>query len=171
MVLVEGNLQFDFDAAHAARRFDDESHGLSHCMKAIDFVVETKRRLLFIEIKDPQDPNAQKKNREEFLVKLRSETLIQDSLVPKCRDSFIYEYCFNRVEKPITYLVLVALDSLSEADLLNQTDSLKRQLPVNGPPSTPWPQPFVQACIIMNLETWKKHFPEFPIQRTTKRTP
>ena len=54
-VLREGDLQITINDAIEARKFDDEaSHGLSHCMKAVDFVVELPDRYLFIEVKDPK---------------------------------------------------------------------------------------------------------------------
>ena len=42
----------------------------------------------------------------------------------------------GQVNKPIHYLVLIAIDSLTEADLLTRTDELKRILPVEGPQYT-----------------------------------
>ena len=50
---TEDDLQVTFNNVVHARRFDDSSHGLSHCMKVVDFVVELHDRYLFIEFKDP----------------------------------------------------------------------------------------------------------------------
>ena len=47
-VLTEGKLQLTISNAVAARKFDDASHKLSHCMKAVDFVVELSDHYLFI---------------------------------------------------------------------------------------------------------------------------
>lgn len=39
-VYVEGNLLFDFSSAVRSTKFDEEgAHGLTHCMKAVDFLV------------------------------------------------------------------------------------------------------------------------------------
>jgi hypothetical protein len=52
MILQEGTLQFDFAGAVDAYKFDEQDptmatfHGLSHCMKAVDFVVEYVMGLL-----------------------------------------------------------------------------------------------------------------------------
>ena len=54
--LDEEDLQMEVKGATDARKFDDASHGLSHCMKAVDFIVERPDRYLFIEFKDPQNP-------------------------------------------------------------------------------------------------------------------
>ena len=57
MKLIEKDLEFDFTQALSVKKFDDDkSHGLSHCMKAVDFIVETEKATLFIEVKDPQNP-------------------------------------------------------------------------------------------------------------------
>jgi len=53
MILQEGTLQFDIDGAIEAFKFDEQDralatyHGLSHCMKAVDFVVEYNDHYLF----------------------------------------------------------------------------------------------------------------------------
>ena len=60
--LTEGSLQITFvtfpcDAN--VRKFDSpEFHGLTHCMKAVAFIVENDDRMLFIEFKDPDHPRA-----------------------------------------------------------------------------------------------------------------
>jgi len=52
--LTEGDLQLTINGAIGARKFDDDSsHKLSHCMKAVDFIVEYPDFYLFIELKDP----------------------------------------------------------------------------------------------------------------------
>ena len=54
------------------RKFDDRDHGLSHCMKAVDFIVEDHDQVLFIEFKDPDHPHATPDGREAFLKELLS---------------------------------------------------------------------------------------------------
>ena len=71
-VLTEGNLQIAVNNAVNARKFDDQTHGMSHCMKAVDFVFELADRYLFIEFKDPQHPQASGSNRDEFVRQLRA---------------------------------------------------------------------------------------------------
>ncbi|UUX91137.1 hypothetical protein [Methanoplanus endosymbiosus] len=52
MILQEGNLQFDFNGVIDAFKFDEKDrskgtfHGLSHCMKAVDFIVETENKCI-----------------------------------------------------------------------------------------------------------------------------
>ena len=56
--LTEGKLEFVFEGAVSARKFDGHDHGLSHCMKAVDFIVEFQDQYLFVEVKDPQNSGA-----------------------------------------------------------------------------------------------------------------
>jgi hypothetical protein len=164
-VLAENDLQISLPASVTGRKFDDgATHGLSHCMKAVDFIVELADRVLFIELKDPEDPKAMPKDRAEFIRKFLSGQLDAD-LKTKYRDSWLYEWAQGRAEKPVIYLVLMGASTLSDAELLARTDALKRQLPVTGPDARPWKKPFVAGCAVMNLAAWNKALPQFPASR------
>lgn len=130
-------------------------------MKAVDFIVELPNRYLFIEFKDPE--NAPSERRERFVERLTSDRLDKD-LVYKYRDSFLYEWAAGRADKPVDYLVLIALD-LDKAALSNRTDQLRRRLPLRGPKSKPWPRPIVASCGVFNLRSWNERFPDYPVQR------
>ena len=56
MTLSEGNLEMEIPGVLRGGRFDGADHGLSRCMKAVDFVLELADRYLYIELKDPQHP-------------------------------------------------------------------------------------------------------------------
>lgn len=164
-VLAEDDLQITLPAGVPGRKFDDEaSHGLSHCLKAVDFIVELADRTLFIEFKDPENPNANSKNSAAFLKKFTSGVIDSD-LKTKYRDSWLYEYAEGRAKKPIYYLVLIGASTLSDAELLTRTDALKRQIPMNGPADRPWKKPFVAGCAVMNLAAWNEVLPHIPASR------
>jgi hypothetical protein len=56
-ILQERGIRIEFPGALNGRKFDDgATHGLSHCMKAVDFIVELSDQILFVEVKDPPDP-------------------------------------------------------------------------------------------------------------------
>ena len=164
-VLAEGDLQITLPAGITGHKFDDgASHGLSHCMKAVDFIVELGDRILFVEFKDPEHPAAQPKEQKKFLQKVLSGELDAD-LKTKYRDSFLYEWASGRASKPIYYLVLIGASSLSEAELLARTDALRRQIPTTGPGDEPWKKAFVAGCAVMNIATWNKALPDYPVGR------
>ncbi len=163
--LVENNLQIALPPSAAGRKFDDNmAHGLSHCMKAVDFIVELKDHLLFVEIKDPDQPNATHERREAFIERFLSGHLDAD-LKTKYRDSWLYEWAHGRVDKPVIYLVLLGASTLSDAELLARTDALKRQLPVLGPNAQLWSRSFVASCAVLNLAAWNKALPQFRASR------
>ena len=165
-VLVEGNLQITMRNAVSARKFDDDqSHRLSHCMRAVDFVVELNDCYLFIEIKDPQHPDAPVRETIRFAQSFLSGE-IDDELRFKYRDSFLYEWADERADKPVDYLVLIALDSLDPSNLLDRRDQLQRMLPLQRPGPSPWPRPIVRSCGVFNVESWNRNFPDYPVTRT-----
>ena len=133
-------------------------------MKAVDFIVELEDRVLFVELKDPDHPAGQQKNRERFIRRFLSGQIDTD-LKTKFRDSFLYEWASGRVSKPIYFLVLIGASTLSDADLLTRTDALKRQIPVMGPNDSPWKKPLVAGCAVMNLSAWNTALPQFPASR------
>ena len=162
--LREGNLQITFPRSAKARKFDDpKSHSLP-CMKAVDFIVEEAARISFIEIKDPDHPNAAAERKKEFIQKFLSGKL-DANLKYKYRDTFLYQWASERVDKPIYYWVIIALDTLTEVELNVRTDDLKRKLPLNGPSSGQWKRPIVTDCRVFNIATWNRHRPRFPLSR------
>lgn len=163
--LIEADLEITLPAGIKGRKLDDTAtHGLSHCMKAVDFVVELPDRIYFVELKDPDNPSARPEAKADFAVKLRSGTL-DGELQRKYRDSFLYEWASNRADKPVYYLVLLAMEALDDSALLARTDALKKQLPLSGPTGKPWARPFVAGCAVMNIATWNKTLCAMPVKR------
>ena len=151
-VIEEGSLIIEIPDALSFKKFDDgKSHGLSHCMKAVDFIVETKDRIIFIEIKDPPPTG---KNTAKFIEELQSGRL-DETLKYKYRDSFLYEWASEKINKPVYYYVIIALDKLDPASLLFRTDEFKRKLPVSF---ALWKRQIVHTCAVFNIESWNKAF-------------
>lgn len=163
--LSEGNLNITFPDSVRVWKFDDEKHGLSHCMKAVDFIVEMKDRYLFIEFKDPQHPHESHDHGEKWVQRFLAGNLDEDFKY-KYRDSFLYAWASGQANKPIYYFILVALETLTEAELIARTDDLKRKLPVDGPPSGAWKRKIVAGCAIFNMATWNRLLKAFPVSRT-----
>ena len=159
MILMEGNLEFDFKGALNAFKFDEQDrtspnfHGLSHCMKAVDFVVEYDDHYLFIEIKDPTDPARYNSARDK--------TELIKTLTTKFRDTFIYRWAEDNLDKPVRYQCLVELDNAQTLYLMNQ---LKNQLPTTKQPAR-WNHPLAQLCAVCNTETWNRTFANIQVAR------
>lgn len=166
--LAEGNLRIDIADNADAWRFDDEAtHPLSHCMKAVDFIIEWEDRYWFLELKDPQNPNAREEAQSQFVRRLRRAQLDTD-FVYKFRDSLLYEWAAGRARKPITYIVLIALDSLDPPLLLTRQDDLRRKLPAAGQGAPEWNHPLVTDCLVLNMDAWNRHLSkEASVRRET----
>jgi hypothetical protein len=163
-VITEGDLQISLPASILARKFDVSTHGLSQCMKAVDFILELDNKILFVEFKDPDNPKTKAKNRAGFIEDFLSGKLDSD-LQYKYRDSYLYELASGRADKSIYYYVLIGAHALSDADLLLRTEALKNKIPLHGAKGKPWKKPFLSGCAVMNLRTWNKALPMYPASR------
>jgi hypothetical protein len=162
--LRENNLEILLPAEAIGRRFDGGDHGLSHCMKAVDFIVEMPDRIYYIEIKDP-DQTANEASRKQFSDELKSGK-IDEELKTKFRDTWIYEWAERRIgRKPIYYLILIAFEKLTAPELSARNSGVKRKLPILGPNKQNWQRPFVQDCAVFNLAAWNRTFVSMPIRR------
>ena len=161
----ERDLQIDFPSGTKVRKFDDQkSHGLS-CMKAVDFIVEEEDRVLFIEFKDPNHPEAREEHKDKFIERFRSGEL-NENLKYKYRDTFLYEWASGNIDnKEIHYYVLVAIEDLTPEFLGARTDDLRRDLPLAGPLSGIWKRRIVEGCTVLNIEAWNRRFPCYPVTR------
>lgn len=161
MILREENIEFNFSDAIGGYKFDDASHGLSYCMKSVDFIVELQDSYLFIEIKDPSNPNARSQDVEKFKQKKCKSGELCNDLKTKFRDTFLYKWAEKTQDKPIYYLCLITLD---DASLLTLNDNLKKHLPIEGVPQS-WSRSIAKACHMLNIETWNKNFPKWQVTR------
>ncbi|MGC9522689.1 MAG: hypothetical protein ACP5HG_12515 [Anaerolineae bacterium] len=167
VTFTEDDLKFHFTTALHHEKFDTRTtHFLSHCMKAVDFIVELPKRILFLEIKDPQHPSARSVERDKFVEDLLHGTLIKETLRPKCCDTLLYKLATEDIDvhKPLYYYVLIALDTLKEPELMALRDKLKSRLPIVQRGSrverkfttAGKPAHFIQACGIFNIATWNR---------------
>ncbi len=170
MIIEVNNFSFNFPEAVDAFIFDEKNsqksnyHGLSHAMKAVDCIVELPNHFLFIEVKDffPPDDyklatdchNAGKKEINKYLNRLL------ETLKYKYRDSWLYRWAEKKIHKPIHYLCLLTLEN---AQISFSQKQLNHQLPI-GMPSPRWHREIAQKCLVLNLERWRKNFPQWPVQ-------
>lgn len=159
MKFCEGRFEFQFPNALTGFRFDEPDrnlstfHGLSHCMKAVDFVVELEHRYLFIEVKDMFDPDSYQ-NSDAF-------NHLKSVLIKKYRDSFLYRWAEEKLDKPVTYLCLIELEN----PIINQlTREMQIHLPTSVPKNSRWLKPIAAHCQILNSERWNHNFPAWPLR-------
>jgi len=164
-VFTEGNLRIEFPSNVSARKFDDSAHGLSHCMTAVDFIVEEHDRVLYIEIKDHDHHCANEEEKAKFASSIQSGSLDQD-LQYKYRDTFHYQWAAGKTNKPIFDWVIIAIETLKETKRPVHTDCLRRKLPVEPYPGTST-RPIATDCMVFNVSSWNRYQKRFPLSRIT----
>lgn len=166
MNIVEEDLSFNFSDALDTIKFDDDvRHGLSHCMKAVDFIVELDEAYLFVEVKDPCHPQALSKDVKKFKKKAAVDGKLQQDIVGKFRDSFLYRWAEGKLDKPVHFLSLITLE---EALLKNLQDGLHRALPMQ---SNRWAKKMAESCHVLNISSWNRNFPKWQVRRLSQTSP
>lgn len=148
MMLQEGMLQFEFsEDALSVFKFDEQNaqkptfHGLSHCMKAVDMIVEYDHYYVFIEIKNPTEQaryDSPQDNNELVL-----------NLVTKFRDSFLYRWSEQKLDKPVRYQCLIEMDNALTHHVMKQ---LKIKLPMTNLPVM-WHQQLAEFCGVFSSQS------------------
>ncbi|MEW6530470.1 MAG: hypothetical protein AB1473_06520 [Thermodesulfobacteriota bacterium] len=156
MTLTEGHLVFDFTGSISAKRLDQE--GCPETMKNVDFVVEEPNRTLLIEVKDPSDPHTTETARQNFVQDIKSKRFVNETLVPKCRDSYTYLHLMGNNRKPFVYVVLLSLyENKDKPDVLTGLqERLKQRLRKEG--KKRWVRQYVQDAVVLNISMWNRQF-------------
>ncbi len=121
-------------------------------MKAVDIIAEFKDCYLFVEMKDFHEPDGHYAEKDNF-------EWLKNYLKYKYRDSFLYRYAENRVDKPIHYICLLSFETGLNVKMQK---ALQQELPMNA---RRWTRKFVESCQVVNLEKWNKEFPKWPVKK------
>lgn len=164
MTLTEGSITIGVPANCQAQRFDGSSHRMSHCMKAVDFLIDTPAARIFLEIKDPDAAQAPQ-TATDYANKLVSGQLDSD-LYYKYRDSWLYLYAMGRRKRvPHYFFVLLGLSTFTTESLAQRSTALQRKVSLDGPNGA-WRNRFVDQVFVFNLDSWNRTLPELPARRT-----
>ena len=173
LTLTEEKFEFDFPNAIALYKFVERDalsptfHGAP--MQAVDVVAEFQEFQLWIEIKEFQ-PFEIKAMKEEGDQRKKGDNVhnkahLTKNLKHKFRDTFLYRYCENKLDKKIVYICLTNFD-----DALNIffRKELKRQLP-SGKFSQRWSKILIEKefLYVVNEDSWSRNF-ESKFGRCTK---
>lgn len=160
MRMTVDGFDFDFMDAIDAFVFDEKDknlptyHGLSHAMKAVDIIVELENDYLFIEVKDFYSPDDYK-NGDCF-------NHLRNVLKYKYRDTFLYRWAERKIDKPVRYICILALEN---ALISRMNKEIRIQLPLSRPVER-WERSIVDSCVVLNEERWNHNFPKWPVSRT-----
>jgi hypothetical protein len=166
MKIAAEGFEFDFKDAKYAFKFDEEDSSLqtfhgAPMMKAVDIIVEFDDSYLFVEVKK---------------INIHDDTTnaIKNTLKYKFRDSFLYRYLEDKVDKPIHYVCLLAFENNQALEInLNKAveKALQQELPFydpekNGRPKR-WTRDLVSSCFVVNLNTWNnnKILSQWPVKK------
>ena len=159
--LREGELVLALPDGVEGRQFDSADHRLSHCMKAVDWIIKRQDQLLFVEVKDPASGAAQRHTDVGKTLKAyQSGSLIPD-LVAKFRDTFLYGWACEWTLARVSYFVI--LTGVDSALLLVQTDELSRRVPVGSQAS--WHRSLARRCAMFDIDSWNREFPDMQLTR------
>ncbi|MDR1045497.1 MAG: hypothetical protein LBP33_10325 [Candidatus Adiutrix sp.] len=165
MIVETDGYRFDFKDALEAFVFDETDkrrlnyHGMT-MLKAVDMVVELRDRYLFVEIKDYADaaqfeysPADDEPATADAPVRLK---WLKNYLKEKYRDTFLYRYAEDKVDKPVMYLCLLNFDSALSGHL---SKILRYELPVGRAGCPRWKRELATACHVVDLKKWNERFP------------
>lgn len=158
MILQEGQLRFDFSGAVKAKKMDGDKSPMPPLMKTVDFLVEEDYRILLVEVKDTSDSKVTVTNRDDFMRRLKSNELVKNNLVPKCRDTYTYLHLMCQDDKPLIYVVVLSMyEHTEKPDFFGPLQAkLRTGLKKEG--RHPWKRPYVLECVFLNVAGWNKRF-------------
>ena len=170
MKVVEADgFEFRFTDALDAFVFDETDrtkptfHGAP--MKGVDIVAEFDDAYVYIELKDYDDSSIYDVlgalTDDERHSRQASFKWLKNYLKYKFRDSFLYRYAEQKVEKPVHYVCLITFDNALNSRMQK---ALKQELPV-GKASIRWVQTLAKSCHVVNMDKWNENFPKWPVSR------
>ena len=105
---VESGYEFDFSGTKF--EYVDKPENRVQGLSSVDFVVETETHILFIEVKNPDNPQATEENKKEFYQTIRNHELIAE-IGRKFKDSLLRRYAEGfEFAKPVKYIFILQFD-------------------------------------------------------------
>lgn len=166
-ILEEQDLHINCaDTVHTLR-FDqqDKEHPEYHDvpnMPRVDFIIETEDSIYFVEVKDPNRPDAADVGGKAFLKKVVDGSLTA-SLIEKYVFSFFFRWAEKQLEKSVHYVFLVTLESALLQPIIDEFERLFASRLPNT--SARWQRYPLASWQVHNMETWNRVFPNWPITR------
>ncbi len=168
----EGELLVTISTAAHARKFDGRDHGLSRCMKAVDFVIEEDDRLILLEIKDFDHGRAPSRSSPGTGGKHERDVR---AWIGKFRDSLLYPWAERRLGSYRECCVVLECRSLDPALRLALQDLFERLLPAasRSPAAVEkrWKDAPVHRRAVLDLAGWNRRMPAFPMRRDRQAPP
>lgn len=166
LTLTEEKFEFDFPEARELYKFDERDplspnfHGVP--MQAVDVMAEFPNFQLWIEIKEfqPSEIEAMKKegDQQKKGCNVHNKAHLTKNLKHKFRDTFLYRFCENKLDKDVVYVCLTNFD-----DALNgfYRKELQKQIPT-GKASKRWSKQLIDKSFlfVVNMDSWNRNLEE-----------
>ena len=122
----ESGYRFSFPSAQRVVKADAVNYaGLSF----VDFIVETDSMIYLIEVKNPDNPNAPSKNRDEYFARLQ-EAVFPNGVVKKFSDTLLAQLAMGRVfSKPVQYIFILEFRAFGSYERQKLFDKVNHRLP------------------------------------------
>lgn len=162
-VTVDG-YEFNFPNAIEAYKFDETDnmsphhHGVAH-FKAVDVMVELPDKYLFIEIKTYEDFRKLEEKPDRYDGYSPSVEL-RRNLVGKYRDTFIYRYCEDKLDKEIFYICLLNFDAALRDRFAKE---LRKHIPAGKGNARRWRKKFLpkENLIVVDENSWNRNLSDW----------
>ena len=162
MKVVVDEYEFDFPSAKELYKFDEKDklsphfHG-ADMMKAVDVMAEFSNCYLWIEIKHYTEEDIalikqegdQRKSKDMY----HTKSYLRNNLVRKYRDTFLYRYAEQKLDKPIVYICLLNFDNALKSHFRRE---LAQYIPTNLP-TRRWKRNIINGLVIVDEKDWRRN--------------
>ena len=157
----ESGYRFSFPAVQRAIKADAVNYaGLSF----VDFIVETDSMFYFIEVKNPDNPNAPSKNRNEYFDKLQ-ETVFPNAVVKKFSDTLLAQLAMGySFPKPVQYIFILEFGAFSSYERQILFDKVTHRLPVGLNHRTFTNVALVKNFKLLTIAQFEEQYQDFTVQ-------
>ena len=163
MKVTVDEYKFDFPSAKELYKFDETDnlsphyHGVS-VLKAVDVMAEFSNCYLWIEIKQYTDEDIVRLKKEgdqrKPCDKYHIKSYLRNNLVGKYRDTFLYRYAEQKLDKPIFYVCLLNFDSALKTHFRKE---LIRFIPTGIPNNKRWKRKIIEGLIVVDEKDWVRN--------------
>lgn len=162
MKVIVDDYEFDFPTAKELYKFDETDklsihyHGVS-VLKAVDVMAEFSKFYMWIEIKSYTDEDIMKLKKEGDQRKKNDKEHIKsylcNNLARKYRETFIYRFAEDKIDKPVIYVCLLNFDSALKLYFKRE---LQKRIPIDKP-SKRWKKSILDQLVVVNETDWARN--------------
>ncbi len=152
------NFKFNFSIAEHVIELNEKYKRIP--LKDVDFIVENKNRIFFIEYKNSNIPNAS--NPTAFEEKIKTDDHYIE-IARKFYDSIIYIMACQK-NKPFEYIYILECQKADSVTRKYITAKIKRKLPFDlQQENDEITRKLITGFYVVNIDEWNRKFPEFQI--------